>query len=233
MENQDNPGSKGHSGPLASSDSLEKSIPSSPKFEVCEEIPLEQLSNLVPVSPSPPAPFYTPLTESIRPLTSTGLFSPPSVLPPVTLPLHPPLSPITFDWSGLAAGDSSPASPSGPNQLLNQGIQLSSVEAWADQIAASLEAEWDPYNSSPTFNKDDQFWQSRPRLSTTNPGFLSDTSVENSPAVTLVNIQCSDLDTCLDSSFLNMAPPAPTVMSRADQLNLQKHNLDQLRKKLL
>ena len=38
MENQDNPGSKGQSGPLASSDSLEKSTPSSPKFEVCEEI---------------------------------------------------------------------------------------------------------------------------------------------------------------------------------------------------
>ena len=61
----------------------QSSPPSGPKNSGRPDIFL----NKNPVSPEEKTP-------PIRPLTSTGLFSPPTNLPPVAPPNHPPLSPI-------------------------------------------------------------------------------------------------------------------------------------------
>ena len=51
---------------------------------------------------APPVPVdITSPPLGIRLLTSTDLFSPPSVLPSVSLPNHPPLSPISWNHSPL------------------------------------------------------------------------------------------------------------------------------------
>ena len=130
MENQEDSGSKGPPCPLAPSDSLDN-----PNPETSHPRGATSLSSS----------SSTPLAQGIRPLTSTGLFSPPSTLPPVTLPPHPPLSPLTSDLLRLPTGDNSPAPPSGQSQLLDQQFQFSSVEAFSDQLATSPEVEWANY----------------------------------------------------------------------------------------
>ena len=134
--------------------------------------------------------------------------------------------------SRLPTGDNSPAPPSGQNQLLNKKFQFSSVEAFSDQLATSPEVEWDNYNSSPTFHRNQNFWKSRPRFSSTDHAFLSDS--DQSPEVRkvqLVSTECSDLDSTSEiSSSITMTRPEPT--SRADQLSNMRYTLDQMRTKL-
>ena len=219
MENQENSGSKGPPSPLAPSDSLDN-----PNLNTSHP------RGATSVSSSPSTPF----AQSIRPLTSTGIFSPPSTLPPVTLPPHPPLSPITGDLSRLPPGDNSPAPPSGQSEILNQQLQLSSAEALLDQLATSPEVEWDNYSSSPTFKRNQRFWKSRPRLSSTDPAFLSDSPSDHSPGIRkiqLVSTECSDIDSISEiSSSVTMT--GPELTSRADQLSNLKYTLDQMRTKL-
>ena len=239
VEDQDKPGSKGLPSPLAPFDCPDQpGTPSNPLSNPLTSAPsFPSLENLLPVLPSIEE---TSLAESIRPLTSTGLFSPPSHLPPVTLPPYPPFSPIPCDLSSTVPNENSPGIPyAGQNQLLNRELQFSSVGAWVDRLAVASEAEWDNYNSSPTFNRDNQFWNSRARLSTTDPCFLSggdSSSEENSPEVRkveLVDTVLSDFDTV--PGVQN--PPTTPNMSAVgqpgpDQLAIYRHNLVQLRNQL-
>ena len=109
MEKQVNSRSKGHHSPLASTESLVN--PDNPEV----------------TSPS------TPEGVVVRPLTSTTLFSPPTLLPPVTLPPYSPLSPVrsAASWP-LSSGCFK--SPCGQNGLLNQPLQPTSVESWLDGL---------------------------------------------------------------------------------------------------
>ena len=87
--------------------------------------------NKNPVSPEEKTP-------PIRPLTSTGLFSPPTNLPPVAPPNHPPLSPIV------------------------QGVVL-----WENKTPESIQSgEWDGFVQTPTFLLNRRFWNSRKRSDT-------------------------------------------------------------------
>ena len=79
--------------------------------------------NKTPVSPEEKTP-------PIRPLTSTGLFSPPTNLPPVAPPNHPPLSPIV------------------------QGVVLCE-----NKTPESIQSgEWDGFVQTPTFLSNRPFW---------------------------------------------------------------------------
>ena len=110
------------------------------------------------VPPSPTAtpdllfqfPATSPVSHSflypILPLTSTGLFSPPSNLPLVTLPNHSPISPIP-DNIHIPLG-----SPTSVSEVVREIGKL------------SPEPEWDNFVNSPTFNDQRNFWDSR-RLS--------------------------------------------------------------------
>ena len=79
---------------------------------------------------APPVPVdITSPPLGIRPLTLTGLFSPPSILPSVNLPNHPPPSPISWDHSLLDTES------------------LGSVQT----------PEWDNYDNSPSFKLNQKF----------------------------------------------------------------------------
>ena len=212
MENQGDKVSKGLQGPLAYSDSLGEHKNSGELFYSPSTTPTE-------TSPSE----AKPLAESVRPLTSTGLFSPPSQLPPVTLPPHPPLSPISSE------------DLQGEGKLLDQQIQPSLVEAWVDQLSTSPSIEWDPYTASPSFNQDQLFWSTRGRVSSfTDYAFLSDSSVElvQSPVrkIQLVSTQSSDLET--DSS-LSVATMTQGGAVKHDQYELLKEKLMQAKERII
>lgn len=135
----------------------------------------------------------------IRPLTSTGLFSPPTSLPSVTLPSHPPLSPIT------------------------------SGQDFFDAVSVIQTPEWDNYDSSPTFNLDQNFWQSR-KFSDTDPAFLD---LREPRKVQLVDTIYSELDSV---SEVAMSPPGAEAKEGKDNtLQLQEQRnmeLDQLATKV-
>ena len=190
MDCQGNKGSKGHSCPLAPSDSLVDR----------QEINSGSGENFYSPSTTPPQNLaeVKPFVDAIKPLTSTGLFSPPSTLPPVTLPPHPPISPIASGQAYSESG-SSVATPK-EQKLLDQPIQSGLVQAWVDRFPTSPSIEWDHYTASPSFNQDEQFWRSLGRVSTTDFGFLSDISGDHPETpnrnrkIQIVSTQSSDLE---------------------------------------
>ena len=59
------------------------------------DVAIEQSEDIALIRNHPqPALDYHPFLQAIRPLASSGIFSPPHSLPLVTLPDHTPLSPI-------------------------------------------------------------------------------------------------------------------------------------------
>ena len=93
-----------------------------------------------------------PIHSVVRPLTSTGLFSPPASLPSVQLPNHPPLSPIPHQL---------PAVPVSPAQAGEQVDRLA-VQLELTNLSSSGEPEWDNYfRTPPTYNDQREFWDSR------------------------------------------------------------------------
>ena len=199
VEKQVNSRSKGHHSPLASTESLVN--PDNPEV----------------TSPS------TPEGVVVRPLTSTTLFSPPTLLPPVTLPPYSPLSPVrsAASWP-LSSGCFK--SPCGQNGLLNQPLQPTSMESWLDGLESSPSIEWDPYSKSPSFSHNRTFWQSRPRVSTTDPSFLSDPTdcaPEYYRQIQLVSTESSDLDSHSENSLITMAPADPSRVEVMNALHSQ------------
>ena len=216
MAKQENSGSKGSSNPLAPPDSLIGHENSGETFYSPTTTPPET---------SPPNPEVKPLAETVKPLTSTSLFSPPPFLPPVVLPPHPPLSPIQ---KAPESSESDYSLLTGPNQLLNLQLQHSSVEAWLNQVPSSPSIEWDPYSVSPSFCQEEQFWSSRQRVvSTTQPYFLSDSSgiISVGRKVQLVSTQSSDLESLSEMSIKTMAEAGKTN----DQFELASNHLNQQR----
>ena len=105
-------------------------------------------------------PVSHPFLESIRPLTSTGLFSPPSNLPLVSLPDHPPISPIARDTNLVTVGLDSPRSIPEQGDKFKPSLQLSNVQNWLQNL--SPEPEWDTYfRTPPTYSDQQAFWESR------------------------------------------------------------------------
>ena len=102
----------------------------------------------VPTDTYPPQPILS----VVRPLTSTGLFSPPASLPPVQLPNHPPLSPIPYP---------PPAVSVSPNPADEQVDRLA-IQLELTNLSSPGESEWDNYfRTPPTYNDQREFWDSR------------------------------------------------------------------------
>ena len=120
-----------------------------------------------------PEPNSHPFLREIRPLASSGVYSPPPSQPLVGLPNHPPLSPI-------AHIPNSPGVPQTPDSVftteeininkgkpINKNLQRSNVKDWLTNL--SPEQEWDHFSPLPTFQNQQEFWNSRgllPILST-------------------------------------------------------------------
>ena len=226
MDCQGNKGSKGHSCPLAPSDSLVDP----------QEINSGSGENFYSPSTTPPQNLaeVKPFVDAIKPLTSTGLFSPPSTLPPVTLPPHPPISPIASGQAHSESG-SSLATPK-EQKLLDQPIQSGLVQAWVDRFPTSPSIEWDHYTASPSFNQDEQFWRSRGRVSTTDFGFLSDNSGDypetpnRNRKIQIVSTQSSDLETLSNSSIVTMSNQE--AVNKGDQYEFAMVKVKQDRDKI-
>ena len=120
-----------------------------------------------------PKPNSHPFLREIRPLASSGVYSPPPSQPLVGLPNHPPLSPI-------AHIPNSPGVPQTPDSVftteeininkgkpINKNLQRSNVKDWLTNL--SPEQEWDHFSPLPIFQNQQEFWNSRgllPILST-------------------------------------------------------------------
>ena len=95
-----------------------------------------------------------PFLKSIRPITSSGLFSPPYNLPLVQLPNHSPISPIgppileneVFDSESVF---STPPCDIRPRKAFDVQEENSNVHDWL----GALSPEWDTYEQTPTFYK--------------------------------------------------------------------------------
>ena len=157
-----------------------------------------------PITLTLPHQTTSPLLEAIRPLTSTGLFSPPHSLPLVSLPNHPPLSPIPRDlnlhpYSGHPHCNFSPQEGLG---VQGDPVALPAGQVVQDWIAnLSAEPDWDPYNSSPSYLNQQQFWNSRElngadKSSTIGRHFLSPVSRSDQQ---LIETNYSDID--FDADF--------------------------------
>ena len=153
---------------------------------------------IVRTYPQPPLSSH-PFLQSIKPLASSGIFSPPHSLPLVTLPDHTPLSPITQTSSNqLYSPDSvfSPPNPS-PSNCHAKQLHRSNVEEWFQTLTP--EQEWDTYNPSLTFQDYHQFWESR-------------------GLVPLVSTSCSSLD-------ISQTPySSNAVLNRNISLSLREDN---------
>ena len=189
-----------------------------------------------------PSPDSHPFLQTIRPLTSTGLFSPPSHLPLVTLPNHPPLSPITGDSGQLLTGTpSSVLSAPAPVERLQSRLQRSNIQDWVANLSPEPEGDWDSYNNSPSYNQQEKFWNSREEAQndgdiayTSDRYFLSPVpSSSQEPdiqQVELVDTICSELDsdidlvTCVRKGDLEMSGPGvedSATQRRADLTSLE------------
>ena len=122
-------------------------------------------STVPAVSPFPfPTDAYvpSPLLRVIRPLTSTGLVSPPPSLPLVHLPDHPPLSPIQGDFINFPSNSNSPASVGEQVDRLAVRLEHSHIQEWLHNLSPAGEPEWDTYfRTPPTYNTQREFWDSR------------------------------------------------------------------------
>ena len=129
-------------------------------------------SSTVPTLPTGPAvsnfPFPSdtyvpqPILSVVRPLTSTGLFSPPPSLPLVQLPNHPPLSPIPHDLNQVPPRQSSPASVGEQVDRLAVRLERSHIQHWLHNLSPAGEPEWDNFHRTPpTYNNQIEFWDSR------------------------------------------------------------------------
>ena len=95
-----------------------------------------------------------PYLESIRPITSSGIFSPPYNLPLVRLPNHSPISPIglptvedeVFESESVF---STPPCDIRPRRVFDVQQEDSNVHDWL----GALSPEWDSYEQFPTFYK--------------------------------------------------------------------------------
>ena len=139
-----------------------------------------------------PNPDYHPFLREIRPLASSGIFSPPHSQPLVFLPNNLPISPISrvSELTGTQQTPDSVFIP--PEEHLYRGnnwlLHRSSVKQWMQ--ALNPEQEWDTFNPSPTFRNSQEFWDSR-GLGLT---FLQDlTNLESQPKIPIVS-DCTEFD---------------------------------------
>ena len=110
-----------------------------------------------------------PFLQEIQPLTSSGIFSPLPDQPLVILPNHHPISPISRvipEFEEPLSPDSVFRSPELPNsnnyqghRLVNEHLHRSNIRHWAANL--SPEQEWDSFNQAPTFERQQEFWDSR------------------------------------------------------------------------
>ena len=109
-----------------------------------------------------PAPNSHPFLRAIRPLASSGIYSPPRSQPLVTLPNHSPLSPIPH-ISGSAENIFTPdrvfISPEPVDRRNPKPDIRVDVRQWVE--AVTPEQEWDTFNPIPTFQNHQEFWNSR------------------------------------------------------------------------
>ena len=176
--------------------------------------------------PSLPPPFLVPsdtfipqpIFEVIRPLTSSGLVSPPPSLPLVKLPNHPPLSPIQGNSQFL----SNQNSPDSPDLFKDQLDRLevrgerSHIRAWLQNLSPCPEPQWDNYfNTPPSYNNDEVFWESRDEAIETNQNLFSpaaDSNPGEARQIQLVETLSSELDseidlvTCVSKESTKMPP---------------------------
>ena len=157
-----------------------------------------------------------PIFEVIRPLTSSGLVSPPPSLPLVKLPNHPPLSPIQGS-SQFISNQNSPDSPDLiRDQLGRLGVRLerSHIRNWLQNLSPCAEPQWDDYfNTPPTYNNQQAFWESR--FEVTEENLLSPVSESQAGEVKKIQLvetlsseldSESDLVTCMSKESATMPP---------------------------
>ena len=167
--------------------------------------------------PQPPLESH-PFLQAIRPLASSGIYSPPPSLPLVTLPGHTPISPIPNITSQTSISNSSSSiflSPEYQNTEVPRLVQLadhldySNVRDWIATLTP--EQEWDTYNPTPTFCSQLEFWNSRrqfPSLATsTRNEITSHYPLYSAPTVSY----CSE-----SSSISKEVSPAIQASNMAD-----------------
>ena len=150
------------------------------------------------------------------------MYSPPSSQPLVCLPNHAPISPIPH-----ISGEQPISSPgavfiSPENQLLQRKRlnKDSHVKEWLE--AHTPEQEWDAYNPLPTFQLQDEFWESRGLLPILDHNYTA--GIQQIRPVRIVSSSNSDTysadkDTCVS---VNMAASENDAMEAA----CSKHKKD-------
>ena len=132
-----------------------------PNLEVSRPLLLPSGDSTLIKSHPQPALSSHPFLREIRPLASSGVYSPPSSQPLVCLPNHAPISPIPHISEEQPIFSPGTVFISPENQLLQRKRlnKDSHVKEWLE--AHTPEQEWDAYNPLPTFQLQDEFWESR------------------------------------------------------------------------